>query len=262
MGNFKAHIFPGSIFMLLGFWWFVNTLRNFYRKGSHIHHNSFPVLGKAWGEPLFKAVVCVTGMLVECNSASWTLIEAGEVHKVNDWQHITMYLLFLITAVSDILSVEFGKLGQSLSHSTYTMAFLLEAALFYFHTGDSPILDYRCHFLLVYTGWVMVLVLLYIQHFQSSLLATLFYHSMVIQHGAWFCGAGFILLSPFNTGITWDVTSPHHAMFACTIFVWIYLLILLVLLCIAVVTKRWTSRGPQVEGGRFEMEQLISSSDE
>ena len=63
----------------------------------------------------------------------------------------------------------------------------------FFHKLFNP--NYpQCHFLLVYTGWVMVLVLLYIQHFQSSLLATLFYHSMVIQHGAWFCGVSTWLL--------------------------------------------------------------------
>ena len=36
MGNFFAHIFPGTVFFFLGWWYFYNALRSYYRQGLSI----------------------------------------------------------------------------------------------------------------------------------------------------------------------------------------------------------------------------------
>ncbi|KAL5248520.1 hypothetical protein ACHWQZ_G017640 [Mnemiopsis leidyi] len=237
MGNFFAHIFPGTVFFFLGWWYFFNSLRNYYQQGVYVHQNVF----NKRIEPFGKIILCIAGMLSECFSADWLLFPGEEdTEDSADWQHFTMYLLFFCTGICDLISPCYGKIGSTVSYMSYISAYMLESAIFYGHLHGRPILDMQCHMLISYSGLAVSANLVYLLYNPLSIVASVLYCCLLVLHGLWFCEVGFIVLSPFPT--IWKLDSAAHAMLANVFFCWTFIGVVAVMSVIAMVTDKCCSR--------------------
>lgn len=264
MGNFFAHIFPGSTFFLIGWWYFHNILKIYHKRGTHTHQNVYNALLEGFA----KILLCLGGMITECNSAKWMLNLHNKeeiIHSASaDWQHFTMYLVFLLTGIFDIFCVKYGNLGRTISHMSYIFAYITEACLFYSHFQGKPVLDAECHKLISYSGLAIAATLVYCLFNSTSIIASCFYCSIVILHGLWFIEVAFLILSPFPDS-TWNVDSHAHALLANVFFWWTFIGIILLMVVVAMVTdklygrKRTRSISNNIQP--LEMDGLLSSEE-
>ncbi|XP_063689983.1 transmembrane protein 45A-like [Bolinopsis microptera] len=237
MGTLVSHIFPGTMFFFLGWWYLFNCLRNYHLQGVYIHQNVF----SKTLEPLGKIILCVAGMFSQCFSAHWLLFIKEEDPDSVDWQHFTMYLLFFITGIFDLVCPRYGKNGRTLWYMSYIAAYLLESALFYGHTHDREILDAQCHLLITYSGVAVSGTLVYLLYNPSSIIASVLYSCLLVLHGIWFCEVGFIIYSPFPDTL-WKLDNAAHAMLADVFFCWTFIGVVLLMLVIALIMNGYYSR--------------------
>ena len=252
-GHIMGHVVPGTIFLLLGFWWLCNVVYDVLI--SQLEHTDLdtdkarPYKSKTWyrlrrpltgrctlckhlGEPFMKIAWSLMGAIMELTSARWTLFDdQGDFKDVNNFAHATMFGFFALTGVVDLLQfigVLRSKHFSSLGHILMAMAFLVEGFLFYFHLDGRNKLDSHAHSIVYSICFATTLVLLLETIWMDSGILGLARCFLVLLQGTWFYQVAFMLFGPRK----WSSKSKEAARFVPVAFAW-HCLLLLIVLCIA-----------------------------
>jgi len=225
MGSLIGHVVPGSVFLFLGIWWIYSTwLRYFicrHRRKPFYMSSSFPFHCCPAGFRLpIEAFIILFGTLLGIaielgagfHRSVYTKTEKTEWYfsEIN-LQHFTMYLMFFIAGIMQLLKHNKFPLPTHLEHIAGLLAFSGEAILFYFHVHARNPIDIQLHILLVLSLVAIVICgTCEIIIKPTSVYATLMRAYFTTLHGVWFYQIGFMLYSPFHEHYDYDKDPQQH----------------------------------------------------
>lgn len=266
MGSFPGHALPGSFFLIFSTWWTIQITRRYVAckvKGVPFYNTitypcfcgciTFPVEG------VVKLVVTSIGMVAEGISSARPLISGragrmGDYHGIwiGDIQHVTMYSMFFISGVYDILANRKCTLvPRGMDYLSMALAFAAEGLLFLFHTDGKPPLEVTLHILLLYAIACSCLSCIVEYKLQGSVFAGYCRAFFVFLQGTWFWQAGFILYPPFPWLSHWDSNNHDNLMLATAVFTWHWVAVITVMSVIAGLTYYLSTRVcPVMQGSK------------
>ncbi|XP_075398744.1 transmembrane protein 45A-like isoform X3 [Tenrec ecaudatus] len=228
MGSFRGHALPGSFFYFMGLWWSTKYILKYackkYKRTCHFNSKS-----SFYRTELLEGIIIISmtlfGMTVEQfvpGGPHLTLYDYKEGHwkQLTSWHHGTMYFFFALSGVTSILCHIYRSLPGSLYKLMFSIAFFVEAFIFYNHTHGRDMLDIYVHQLLSVVILVTA-VLLFIDSMRSNLTLALLQASFLLLQGSWFWQIGFVLY-PLNGGPAWESTDHNNIMFLTICFCWHY----------------------------------------
>ncbi|XP_071096515.1 transmembrane protein 45B-like [Haliotis cracherodii] len=202
MGSFAGHIDEGIFFIIIAVWWMMNAYVNYIfrrdRGKEFIPKFSYPLPGKRRlpVEIYFKIAFPVVGFLAE-------LIDSGAKFQDDDgnfinlvyMQHVTIYGLFILHAITDLLMYYDFPLLVGTHYLTAAVAFFWYGIGFYYHAhmhGKEP-LEEIVHVLpvpvMLATGLAILCEMLWRKGVATVLVRAYF----VLTLGTWFSHVAFIL---------------------------------------------------------------------
>ena len=190
MGSYPGHVLPGVFFIVFGLWWWFNIViiiaqaqARFMRQKLSIRRTKncgefelefesttwckVPVLclKRFPPEPFLKVIAATVGIIAELTKGEWSLInKAGHFSHLNNFSHATMFGIFLLSAIVEILRFyNILFLPAASDHALSSMSFFLVGELFYFHIEGRSELDQKLHIVL-YTVAFQSLLLFSLKH--------------------------------------------------------------------------------------------------
>ena len=251
MGSFAGHLLPGLSFLIYGLWWmFVSYWQHLanptrptakgktassgvsyaeFKREAELSRKSFipqPFCSKVPIEPLCKVILCVVGIIGEGffdvdpkTGHLYAVVyqirnKSGDFNNQSKIHHITMYLGFALSGIIDLVTI-FIRVPRHASKLFFSVAFLLEGLLFWFHAHGREDLDLMLHTLLNYAivACFSFAALRMWQPLNLFVNAGLSF-SMILQ-GAWFINLGVILYVQH-----WNMESHNNVMFAIASYSW------------------------------------------
>ncbi|XP_046581795.1 transmembrane protein 45B-like [Haliotis rubra] len=202
MGSFAGHIDEGIFFIILATWWMFNVYVDFiFRqdKGKEfIPRFSYQLPGKRRVpvEICFKIAFPVVGFLAELiDSGAKFLDDEGNFMNLIYMQHVTIYGMFIIHGITDLLMYYDFPLPAGTHYLTVAIAFFWYGIGFYFHAhmhGKEP-LEEIVHVLpvpvMLATGLTVLCEMMWKKGVATALVRTYF----VLTLGTWFSHVAFIL---------------------------------------------------------------------
>lgn len=266
MGSFLGHALPGSFFIFFAFWWMVNIYWRYFnarrRNGQFTSSAIFSCpccCGKLkhWPtEAYLKLVAVIIGCTVEICAALFGDDNGYE----NNAQHATMFFMFGISAVVDILLHYKAPIPPDSDYVAMAIAVASEGLLFKFHLHGRKDLDVLAHTLLVYALIANTASFLIEMKYRHNIMAAFTRPYFTLLQGTWFWQAGWILYPPFPWSFQWDQEDHGQMMVATTIFIWHLAVNFLILLAlggiVACVQRRYFPIRP---GDNMAMKSLINS---
>lgn len=207
-------------------------------------------------EAYVKIFFTVFGCIVEISAAIFFFDENG---YENNAQHATMFFMFGLSGVVDILLHYKAPIPPDSDYISMAIATASEGLLFNFHLHGRKDLDVLVHTLLVYALIANTAAFLIEMKYRHNLLAALTRPYFVLVQGTWFWQAGWILYPPFPWSFEWDQEDHGQMMVATTIFIWHlavdFLIVLGVGCIVAYVQRRYFPSRP---GDSVAMKRLIN----
>ena len=119
--------------------------------------------------------------------------DKGNFNRVNKFQHITMYSGFMLSGVIDLLCL-FAKFPRATSPLYFTLAFVVESALFWFHFGGHGVLTatyHELHLVIIFS----CIVFSYLRtHANSNMfLVNIGLSCSILLQGTWFLQSSFLV---------------------------------------------------------------------
>ena len=298
MGSYPGHVLPGSFFIIFGLWWWFNIIaiiakaqsrylrqRFFTRRtncGFEIDVESLiefesatwcklPVLclKRLPVEPGLKVIAATVGIIAELTKGEWSLLNnAGHFSHLNNFSHATMFSIFLLSAVVEILRFyNILFLPAATDHVLASLSFFLVGELFYFHIEGRSELDQKLHILLYSVAFSIAVVLLLEAWQRKSFVLFLTRTFLVLLLGTWFIQIAYALYGSHP----WKDTDSNRTIVA-VLFSWHVLGLLvmsicsLVLVSVCIRMKRSTcikplasSAGDLPKESRRELDSLMST---
>ena len=142
-------------------------------------------------------------------------------------QHITMYTVFLLGALVELLThVKSTFIPPKLDKVCLMIGFSVEAFLFAFHLHSRTPLDTHLHVLLVYAICGCILFCAFEIVWLDQVLFTYGRIASTLLQGVWFCQAGIVLYPPFRSAaFMWDRCNHEQIMTITTMFCWHFIFI-------------------------------------
>lgn len=171
--------------------------------------------------------------------------EEGNFTNMNDLQHSTMYLSFILASLFDLL-INPSSIIWGIDGLCYSVAYGGEAFLFYFHLGGRPMVDTQIHLCLV-TSCVMCAVTSVLARWKSCnpIISIAWSVSNMVQ-GSWFCHAGLILYPLGQDEPSIDLNDMEAMMYVTNLFI-IHILFAMVLVLLLYIFIKATSPPPKVQ---------------
>eukprot|EP00731_Ephydatia_muelleri_P012454 Em0006g1348a len=156
-------------------------------------------------EPIVKVFCSVVGIMVECvdivtdpaTSRTYPKLYTvtnpdGSFNDLSQLQHITMYSAFALSGLVDLL-ILCVRCPDHTSQVFLALAFLVEGALFHFHTGGMTPLSTQLHVTLTIIIFLCSLFVLFRVWFPTSYLVNTGFGLTMTLQGTWFIQVGDIL---------------------------------------------------------------------
>lgn len=222
---------------------------------SHMPWPSRGCCSKVPIESVMQIILCCIGIVLEAffdpvkgkllNLRVMTVFNAdGTLHSVSKLHHITMYSVFALSGIVDLIVLLIPLIPRNVSTFFFTMAFFIEGLLFWFHSHGSEVLEMTVHSLLFLTiSASVILSLIRIQKPTNCFVGALLGVSIMVQ-GSWFIHAGAIL---YGGSSAWqnrhsEANETKQLMLAVVLFSWhvigtmifaglLFILILAILRC-------------------------------
>ena len=192
-------------------------------------------------EPIIKGILSFLGILVEAffdvvdGKLVFSVVhfhdnETGRFGGMSKLQHITMYTMFLVSAIVD-LSASFIRLPRATTKIFFAVAFSIEALLFWFHaaTENKSELEYKMHLLLILSILSCTLFSSLRMLSPANLLINSGLSFGMLLQGFWFVAVGVVL---YGQSVPWDVHDHYNVMFVVAMFAWIILIIMFVMVIV------------------------------
>ena len=208
-GAFLGHIVPVIFFIIWGTWWLVALFDHFLTTAAFKHQfrtkSWYRVFfGPVWLrriplEPLIKVILPTFGILGELwlGHPSWRTLIAPDgkfvVDNINDWQHSTMYLAFVLSGVVDMI-------GHYSPHSTpegtslafVSLAFLVQGVLLVFHL-KGPAIEVMVHLILVLVIFATFISCVFEGFNRGQVLVGSLRPLLTLLQGVWWVQTAFIM---------------------------------------------------------------------
>ena len=265
-GAFLGHIVPGAFFIIWGTWWLVALFDQFLTTVAFKHqfrskswYNVF--FGPVWLrrmplEPLIKIVLPFFGILGELwlGHPSWRTLIAPDgkfvVDNINDWQHSTMYLAFVLSGFVDLLGfyVPHGT-PKGASLGFVALAFLVQGVLLVFHL-KGPSIEVMVHLILVLVIFATFIACVFEGFNRDSVVASSLRPMLTLLQGVWWVQTAFIM---FVSGPAYDPDYMGGTMMVPAVFVlhmmWICVLGVVVLAVMRVIYSKRFAREIDLNAG-------------
>ena len=228
MATWDGHLLGGLFLIIQGLWWITLSiwfnLRSLQksRSGERIsplHHPKATQTTclKSWIpqpfypsvpiEPIAKVITCSIGvfgetfitLLVEENGkprrvhfqAFKIFNSSGDFVRVDKFQHVTMYSGFVLSGLIDLL-VLFISLPRATSPLFFTVAFMSQGVLFWFHMGHTVLNGayHKLHLVVVISCIVFSGIR---THYINSVFINVALGCSVLLQGTWFYQASFLI---------------------------------------------------------------------
>uniref|UniRef100_A0A8C3Y9B0 Transmembrane protein 45B n=1 Tax=Catharus ustulatus TaxID=91951 RepID=A0A8C3Y9B0_CATUS len=235
--SFLGSALRGTFFLAFGLWWSVRyPLKYLNRKGAV---EGQPGRGRAeLFEGAVKAFFALVGILVEqfVPSGPHLQLYSPKTHSWTDlthWHYSTIYLFFLLSGITDVVSHSPLKLPPGLERLSLTLALLVEVS--FANTGDA-VLDQHLHSLLVMAIFAGALCAFLEVFLQDHIILETFRTSTFLLQGSWLWQIGFVLSPPWG-GPGWDDSDSSNLLFLTMCFCWHYIGALVVVATNAVASR-------------------------
>lgn len=246
MATWDGHLLGGLFLIIQGLWWIVLSiwynLKSKQTPSKRTSLSPYPEASsttahktgclKSWIpqpfypqlpiEPIAKVITCSVGvfseafltLLVEENGKPRRIVfqafeifnSSGDFNRVDKFQHVTMYSVFVLSGIIDLL-VLFISLPQATSPLFFTLAFVCQGVLFWFHMGHT-VLNGTYHTLhLVVVISCIVFSGLRTHHINSLFVNVALGCSILLQ-GTWFYQASFLIFKDGN--VLWKLHIPEE----------------------------------------------------
>ena len=253
-----GHVLPGSFFVIFGLWWWFNIVAMIAQAQPRFLRQRFstrktkncvfelefesatwckvPVLcmKRFPVEPCLKVIATTIGIIAELTEGEWSLINnAGHFSHLNKFSHATMFTIFLLSAVVEILGFyDILFLPAATDHVLASLSYLLIGELFYYHIEGRSELDQKLHVLLYTVAFSIAVVLLLEAWQRKSFVLFITRTFLVMLFGTWFIQIGHVLYGSHP----WEDISSNRA-FVVVIFSWHVLGLLAMFICSLVVVS-------------------------
>lgn len=147
-------------------------------------------------------------------------------------QHITVYFVFLMGSIVEILMHYRFNLPARFEHLFGCIAFGIEAFVFSNHLHGRTAMDIKLHTFFVYSIYGCFISSLFETAWPKQIIFTYGRILFTILQGTWFWQVGFILYPPSKSmSLNWDQNSHHQLMLITISYCWHIMFILTFLLC-------------------------------
>lgn len=214
--SFVGSALRGTFFLAFGLWWSVRCpLRYLRRKGGT---EGQPGRGHAEiFEGTVKALFALVGILVEqfVPTGPHLQLYSPKTHSWTDlthWHYSTMYLFFLLSGITDVVSHSLLKLPPGLDRLSLSLALLVEGLLFCFRDYSDAVLHHHLHSLLAIAIFAGALCALLEVFLRDHIVLETFRTSSFLLQGSWLwqVSASSILLRDLHPGrrVEWGCSPP------------------------------------------------------
>lgn len=254
MGSYAGHVLPGSFFIIFGLWWWLHILALVAQAQARFLKHRFSSVRKTsncafdlefesttWCkvpvsctkrfpvEPCLKVIAATVGIIEELTKGEWSLFDksSGHFSHLNNFSHATMFSIFLLGAVVEILqfySILF--LPAAVDHVLASLAFFLVGGLFYYHIDGRSELDQKLHILLYTVAFSIAVVILLEAWQRRSFVLFITRTFLVVLLGTWFIQIVHVLYGSHP----WQNIDSHRA-FVVIVFSWHVLGLLVMCIC-------------------------------
>ncbi|NWU31456.1 TM45B protein, partial [Dyaphorophyia castanea] len=221
--SFLGSALRGTFFLAFGLWWSVRyplkCLRGTGDAGGQ------PGRGRAeLFEGAVKAFFALVGILVEqfVPTGPHLQLYSTKTHSWTDltpWHYSTIYLFFLLSGITDLVSHSPLKLPPGLDRLSLSLALLVEGLLFCFRDYSDAVLDHHLHSLLAMAIFAGALCALLEVFLRDHIILETFRTSSFLLQGSWLWQIGFVLSPPWG-GPGWDQSDPSNLLFLTMCFCW------------------------------------------
>lgn len=221
MGSYAGHVLPGSFFIGFGLWWWFNILAKIAKaQAKFLKHRSSALRSRTKNfdfeldfestlwlkvpvprlrdfpvEPCLKVIATTVGIIAELTKGEWSLIDhEGHFSHLNNFAHATMFCIFLLAAVVEILRF-YGILflPPTTDHVLSSMAFFLVGEVFYYHIEGRNVLDQKLHILLCTVAFSITVIILLEAWQRRSFILFMVRTFLVVLLGTWFIQIAYVL---------------------------------------------------------------------
>lgn len=227
MGSFVGHIDESVFFLILAFWWMFNHfpryIRSQWNKTEYRCRVSFPLPTKRYVplEAYLKTIFPVAGLIGEIFSEGVALTDAeGHFRKLAQLQHMSIYGIFIVHGLIDIMMSHGVPLPQGLDYLSAVAAISWYGLSFSFHAHmhGKEMVEQTIH--------VMPISVMYVTAIAgvTELLNPGLFVAAVVRIfgflflGTWFCQASFVMYVPYpwpgsNLNPKWDQMDERNVNF-------------------------------------------------
>lgn len=235
MGSLWGHIDEGLAFIFLGLWWMFNFCKCQLQLTATDDRSFAPEVsykasfrGRSFNWEIYaKIFVPIGGFLIELfnSGVPVTFLDSdGNFRRVSSLQHMSIYTLFILHGVIDLLRYKKILIIGSLEYLSLFMAFTWYGLIFYFHTqSGADKMENIIHSLGMVWCFSAAISVLWECRTVHKLLPNFSRSLMVMCLGTWFFHTPFYLYAasdfPGQTANPrWDRDDNRNAQFIATMF--------------------------------------------
>ncbi|XP_041350912.1 transmembrane protein 45B-like [Gigantopelta aegis] len=226
MENFAGSALTGTCFIVIAIWHTIRIFQRYYvcREAGAKFSSSLtfpcPCLGNRMK---YRPVEAYVKMLIGTIGFSVEMIRGfqnGHLANVGSVQNATMFLLFGVTGVMDLMVSMKTSIPEHVDYFSNVLAFGMYGFLVKCSPQRLPPLDGLLHTLLAYAIFSTVLTLLAEMRYRHNVWSSLARSWTVLCQGTWLWQMGFVQHHPFSSVSSWDHYSHDHMAVVVMIFTW------------------------------------------
>ncbi|XP_052092832.1 transmembrane protein 45B-like [Mytilus californianus] len=236
MGTFSGHAIPGSFFIVFAIWWTICQYDRYYtclkRNAQFTSTLTYPLSCGKFKIQLFEPIMKITLATIGICGEIYTGFDEDNEHFIypGNAQHATMFCVFGIGAVLDILIHYKCIIPKDIDYTVFILSVGIEGLLFHFHLHGRNALDTRIHTLLIYAIVFSVIAVILEMKYRNNILAALTKSYFFFVQGMWFWQIGFILYNPYSDAQPLNPEDDFQLMMVPLYFTWHCVIVLFIML--------------------------------
>ncbi|XP_059142376.1 transmembrane protein 45B-like [Physella acuta] len=231
MGSFWGHVDEGLFFIIIAVWWMLHAFREYILAESrgvqmrpNIHYDvmikrPLPI------EIIFKILFPIVGFLGELlDGGVHFQDEHGNFVKLIYQQHMTIYGIFIIHGITDLMAWFRVPLFPNFNYLTAFLSFMWYGVAFYYHAsmhGKEPV-ETIVHILPIYVMFMISLAILLEIKWREGVWTMVVRSYGVLTLGTWFLHVAFMLYVhdrfPGGEASNLDRTDPNNVTYVKAMF--------------------------------------------
>lgn len=221
--TFEGHVLPGAMFLIWALYWIGQA---FTRSGGGGGNRS---LETGLFLPVAKIVLPLIGVWVEIPGQGWYPDDV-----VMSWQHVTMYSVFALTGVVDLLARR-GVVSAQATYLAFAAAHANAGFLFMGHSAHGGV-EGLVHALLAWAFFVVAGLAVLEIALPAARLEWMRIGAQLVV-GSWFIVGGWIL---YRSG--WDLAAPFNEGWSSMAFSWLVAAVVVVTVGVRILAGTRTAR--------------------